>query len=71
MGAFQGMTSVLALFLAFKFAVTKYTIGYFFTYVGSISVVTRAFFLGPLVDRFGEPKLSRYGMTLLKNFAGV
>lgn len=65
MGAFQGMTSVLALFLAFKFAVTKFTIGYFFTYVGSISVVTRAFVLGRLVDHYGEAKLSRYGMILL------
>jgi MFS family permease len=65
MGAFQGMTSVLALFLAFKFAVTKYTIGYFFTYVGAISVITRALVLGKMVDRFGEAKLSRFGMVLL------
>src|SRR5689334_13794690 len=36
MGAFQGMFSVLAIFLAFKFGVTKHTIGYFFMYVGSI-----------------------------------
>jgi MFS family permease len=65
MGAFQGMTSVLALFLAFKFAITENTIGYFFTYVGAIAVVTRAFVLGRMVDRYGEAKLSRFGMMLL------
>jgi predicted MFS family arabinose efflux permease len=65
MGAFQGMTSVLALFLAFKFAVTEFTIGYFFTYVGAISVVTRAFILGRMLDWLGEARLSRLGMILL------
>jgi MFS family permease len=66
MGAFQGMTTVLALFLAAKFsAVTERTIGYFFVYVGLISVVTRALVLGKMVDLFGEAKLSRFGMVLL------
>ena len=65
MGAFQGMTTILALFLAFKFAVTEKTIGYFFVYVGTISFVTRLFFLGKLVDWLGEPKLSRVGMVFL------
>lgn len=65
MGAFQGMTTILALYLAFKFAVTEKTIGYFFTYVGVISFVTRALFLGKLVDWFGEPRLSRIGMVFL------
>jgi MFS family permease len=65
MGAFQGMTTVLALFLADKFGVTEKTIGYFFTYVGVISVVTRALVLGRMVDYFGEPRLSRIGMVML------
>jgi MFS family permease len=65
MGAFQGMTTVLALFLAVKFGVTEKTIGYFFTYVGVLSVVTRAFVLGRMVDYFGEPRLSRIGMVML------
>jgi Nitrate/nitrite transporter len=38
MGAFQGVTSMLALFLAVRFAVTAETIGYFFAYTGVISV---------------------------------
>lgn len=64
-GAFQGTTAVLALYLGFKFGVTELTIGYFFTYIGVLSVVTRALFLGPLVDRFGEARLARIGLALL------
>jgi len=64
-GAFQGITAVLALFLGWRFGVTELTIGYFFTYIGVLSVVTRAIFLGPLVDRFGEARLSRIGLALL------
>ncbi len=65
MGSFQAMTTTLALFLAWKFGVTAHTIGYFFAYVGIISVVTRAGILGKMVDRFGEARLSRIGMVLL------
>ena len=65
MGAFQGATSMLALFLNVRFAVTEKTIGFFFTYVGVISVLTRALILGRMVDRYGEAKLSRFGSTLL------
>jgi MFS family permease len=65
MGAFQGMTTVLALFLASGFGVTERTIGYFFAYVGTISFVTRAGVLGKLVTWLGELQLSRLGMLLL------
>jgi multidrug resistance protein len=65
MGAFQGVTSMLGLFLAIRFAVTENTIGYFFAYTGVISVLTRALILGRMVDRYGEAKLSRFGSTLL------
>jgi MFS family permease len=65
MGSFQAMSTTLALFLAWKFGVTRKTIGFFFTYVGVISVVTRAGILGTMVDRFGEARLSRLGMFLL------
>ncbi|HKP81272.1 MAG TPA: MFS transporter, partial [Pyrinomonadaceae bacterium] len=37
-GAFQGSFAVLALFLNARFSVTEQTIGYFFMYIGSISV---------------------------------
>lgn len=64
-GAFQGSTAILALFLAVRFGVTEKTIGFFFAYIGVLSVVTRALILGPAVDRFGEAKLSRVGLALL------
>ncbi len=68
-GAFQGSFSVLALFLNVRFQVTEQTIGYFFMYVGSISVFTRVLLLGRMVDWLGEAKLSRLGLVLLA--AGV
>jgi MFS family permease len=64
-GAFQGVTSLMALFLAERFRVTADTIGYFFFYIGALSVVTRALVLGRMVDRFGEARLSRIGLVLL------
>jgi multidrug resistance protein len=64
-GAFQGMNAIFALFLADRFGVTSATIGYFYTYIGVISVVTRAGILGWAVDKYGEAKLSRVGQILL------
>ena len=65
MGAFQMLNAILALFLAKQFAVNERAIGFFFMYVGAISVVTRAFVLGKMVDYFGEAKLSRIGLALM------
>src|SRR4029077_15050373 len=45
------------------------TIGYFFMYIGSISVFARVLLLGRMVDWLGEAKLSRLGLVLLA--AGV
>ena len=64
-GAFQGSFAVLALFLNARFQVTEQTIGYFFMYVGSISVFARVLLLGRMVDWLGEAKLSRLGLILL------
>ncbi len=64
-GAFQGTTAILALFLEWRFGVTADTIGYFFMYMGVLSVVVRALMLGRLVDRIGEPRLSRWGVVFL------
>lgn len=69
MGAFQGVTAMLALYLNAKFEVTERTIGYVFMYVGIISVVARALILGKMVDRLGEARLSRLGTVMLS--AGV
>src|SRR5262249_43346383 len=37
MGAFSGVTAILALFLSDRFGVTADTIGYFYGYIGAIS----------------------------------
>jgi MFS family permease len=68
-GAFQGSFSVLALFLNARFQVTEQTIGYFFMYIGAISVFARVLLLGRAVDWLGEANLSRLGLVLLA--AGV
>lgn len=65
MGAFTAMTTVLPLFLSSRFGITETTIGYFFFYVGGLSVIMRAVILGPLVDRLGEPRVMRLGATVL------
>jgi multidrug resistance protein len=65
MGAFSGMSAILALFLMDRFGITERRIWIFFTYIGTISVVTRAGVLGWAVDRFGEAQLSRIGLVLL------
>jgi MFS family permease len=64
-GAFSGLMAILALFLADQFGVGKDQIWIFYTYVGVISVVTRAGILGRMVDRYGEAQLSRAGLILL------
>ncbi|MFY9610421.1 MAG: MFS transporter [Blastocatellia bacterium] len=68
-GAYQGTFTVLALFLNVRFQVTEQTIGYFFMYIGSISVFARVLLLGRAVDWLGEANLSRLGLVLLA--AGV
>ncbi len=65
MGAFTSLSSVVALYLNFRFAITAKTIGYVFVYIGALSVVMRALVLGPLVDRFGEARVMRGGAILL------
>lgn len=65
MGSFQGTNAILALFLAWRFGVTADTIGYFFLYIGVLSVVIRGLLLGWLVDSVGEPRLSRAGLVFL------
>jgi MFS family permease len=65
MGAFSGLMAILALFLADRFGVGKDNIWIFYTYVGAISVVTRAGILGRAVDRYGEAYLSKVGLTML------
>lgn len=65
MMAFMAMNGVLALYLGRVFGVNEKTIGWFFAYVGGISLVMRAFLLGPAVRRFGEVGVTRLGALSL------
>ncbi len=65
MGAFSAVTAILPLFLADQFGIGEKKIWIFFTYIGAISVITRAGFLGRMVERFGEARLSRIGLAML------
>jgi MFS family permease len=65
MAAFSGFTAVLVLFLDARFGITAATVGYVFAWTGLVSVLTRGFLLGPIVDRLGEARLSRVGLALL------
>lgn len=63
--AFTCLTSVLPLFLGAEFGVTEKTIGYFFLYVGALSLIMRSIFLGPIVRRIGELGAMRTGGACL------
>jgi predicted MFS family arabinose efflux permease len=61
MMAFMAMNGVLALYLERRFGINEKTIGWFFVYVGGISLVMRSLVLGPMVRRFGEIGVLRVG----------
>ena len=65
MGAFTGMTAILALFLHSRFGIDERSIGIVFMYMGGLSVITRAAILERMVDKFGEPRLSKIGQSFL------
>lgn len=65
MMAFMAMNGVLALYLDAVFGVDETTIGYFYVYVGAVSLVMRALLLGPIVDRLGEVRTLRLGALSL------
>ncbi len=61
MMAFMAMNGILALFLERRFGVDEHSIGWFYIYVGGISLVMRAVLLGPVIARFGEVRAQRLG----------
>jgi multidrug resistance protein len=63
--AFSCVTTVLALYLNARFAVTEQAIGYFYSYVGALSFVMRSVVLGPVVARLGETRTMRTGAYTL------
>ncbi len=62
---FMSMTAIMSLYLFHRFDITEGSIGYFFLYIGVMSVVMRAVILGKLVDRFGETVVMRMGAISL------
>lgn len=71
MMAFMAMNGVLALFLERRFNVDETTIGWFYVYVGSISLVMRSFLLGPAIKKFGEVGSLRLGALAVAIGLGV
>jgi len=65
MGSFSAVTAILPLFLADQFGIGEKKVWIFFTYIGIISVITRAGVLGWAVEKYGEAKLARIGLVLL------
>lgn len=65
MMAFMAMNGILALFLQARFAFTEKTIGYLYTFVGTISLVMRSLILGPVVRWLGEVGALRIGLVAL------
>ncbi len=65
LGAFYGVTTVMVLYLGFRFNFNEKSIGPLFSYMGMISIIARAGLLGPAIDRFGEARLSRVGTVML------
>jgi predicted MFS family arabinose efflux permease len=65
MGSFSAVTAILPLFLADQFGIGEKKVWIFFTYIGIISVITRAGILGWAVAKYGEARLARIGLVLL------
>ncbi len=59
--AFFSLNGVLGLYLKDAFGFTERTIGTFYTYVGGVTLIVRAFLIGPLVKRVGEVGTLRLG----------
>jgi predicted MFS family arabinose efflux permease len=64
-GAFYGTVPTMPLLLVQRLGITEHTVGYVIMYLGGMGVIVRTLVLGPLVDRFGEERLSRVGLMFL------
>jgi multidrug resistance protein len=65
MMAFMAMNALMGLYLMEVFSITELQIGWFYTYVGGLSVVMRAALLGPILDRIGEVRAMQVGTTCM------
>lgn len=65
MMAFMAMNGIFALYLERVFGIDEKTIGWFFFYVGGISLLMRSLAIGPVVGRLGERRTMRLGAILV------
>lgn len=64
-GAFYGVNALLILFMARHFGVTTEKVGFFYAYMGLLSIFFRLAVLGKAVDRLGEARTTRLGAGFL------
>lgn len=70
MMAFMAMNGVMVLYLDRAYGVTEENIGWFYAYVGGLSLLMRALFLGPINRRLGDVRTIRVGtLSLLLGMA--
>jgi MFS family permease len=65
MMAFMAMNGVIVLYLDRRFGVAEEQIGWFYTYVGGVSLLMRALLLGPINERLGDVGTVRVGALCL------
>lgn len=63
--SFAALTAVLALYLERTFQFTGEDVGYVLALMGGVTVLVRGVLLGPIVNRFGEPRTARLGAVAL------
>ncbi len=61
MMSFMAMNGIFALYLERVFGINERTIGWFFMYIGGVSLIMRSLCLGPAVAWLGERKAMRVG----------
>lgn len=64
-GGFYGTGALFPLIVAERFGITESTIGYLVMYFGGMGLLVRATILGPIVERVGEVRLCRVGLSML------
>jgi MFS family permease len=65
MMAFMAMNGVMVLYLDQAYGVTEQNIGWFYAYVGGLSLLMRALLLGPINQRLGDVRTLRVGTLCL------
>ena len=65
MMAFVAIQAMMALFLMHRFGIEETRIGWYYTFLGGLSVFIRGVALGPMVDALGEVRSLRTGAAVM------